>query len=357
MNLFEEIKKISEKITELLKTDDFFTEIEPQELRDAVKSYPLRGGKRLRPALTLWACGLLEGDTEKAIYAAAASEVYHNWTLVHDDIIDNDDMRRGKPSTHKELSTFAKKKYKLNETQAGKYGVSFAILAGDLQQSWAINLILKTAGLGIPENVVRSICNDMVQDLSVKLISGEAIDVAFSYKGVDEISYKEVEHMLYLKTGALLNFCVIAGAKIALKTTNNEHEKIKKLTEFTTHLGIAFQLRDDWLGIFGDAEKLGKPIGSDISSAKPTLLMLETLKRSDAESKQILISLLGKDKISERELETVKKIMKKSGSEEFISSKIAELKISADKALTSFPDNDYKKIFLDINKYLATRDY
>jgi len=282
--------------------------------------------------------------------------VYHNWTLVHDDIIDNDDMRRGKPSTHKELSSFAKKKYKLNETQAEKYGVAFAILAGDLQQSWAINLILKTAELGVPEKVVRSICNDMVQDLSVKLISGEALDVAFSYKSIDEISCKEVENMLYLKTSALLNFCTIAGAKIALKTTNTEHEKIKKLTDFTTSLGIAFQLRDDWLGIFGDAEKLGKPIGSDISSAKPTLLMMKTLKRTDARSKQILLSLLGKNKISKKELESVKKIMKNSGAEEFISNKIAKLKIKADKTLSSFHNNDYKKLFLELNEYLVTRE-
>lgn len=357
MNLFKEIEKISEKITELLKTDDFFTGIRPKELQDAVKSYPLRGGKRLRPVLTLWACGLLGEDTEKAIYAAAASEVYHNWTLVHDDIIDNDDMRRGTPSTHKKLSSFAKKKYKLNETQAEKYGVALAILAGDLQQSWAINLILKISKLDIPENVVRSICNDMVQYLSVRLISGEALDVAFSYRSIDSITHKEIENMLYLKTGALLNFCAIAGAKIALKTTNTEHNKIKKLTNFTTSLGIAFQLRDDWLGIFGDAEKLGKPIGSDISSAKPTLLMMETLKMTDVKSKQNLLSLLGKNKISKKELKTVKKIMKNSGSEEFISNKITTLQTKAAEILSSFPDNNYKKLLLELNEYLATREY
>lgn len=354
---FENISKISEDITNLLKTDDFFQGIQPKELRDAVKSYPLRGGKRLRPTLALWTCGLLEENPQKAIFAAAAAEVYHNWTLVHDDIIDNDDMRRGKPSTHKELSFFAKNKYKLNKTEAEKYGIAFAILAGDLQQSWAINLILKTAKLGIPENVVRSICQDMVQDLSVKLISGEALDVTFSYKSLNNITNKEIENMLYLKTSALLNFCTIAGAKIALKTTNNEHEKIKKLTEFTTSLGIAFQLRDDWLGIFGNAEKLGKPICSDVSSAKPTLLMMETLKRTNAKSKQILFSLLGKNKISKKETETVKKIIKNSGAEEFISNKISTLKIKAAKALSSFPDNNYKKLLLGLNEYLVTREY
>ena len=357
MNLFEEIKKVSENITNLIENDDFFLNIQPKELQEAVKSYPLRGGKRLRPALTLWSCGLLGGNTKSAMYAATAAEVYHNWTLVHDDIIDNDDMRRGKLSTHKELGVFAKKNYKLSETQAEKYGVDFAILAGDLQQSWAINLILKTARLGISENVVRSICNDMVQDLSVKLISGEALDVAFSYRTIDNITYKEVEHMLYLKTGALLNFCAIAGSKIALKTTYSEHEKIKKLIEFTTSLGIAFQLRDDWLGVFGDPEKLGKPIGSDISSAKPTLLMLETIKMADRNSKQALLSLIGKSKISKKEVESVKKIMKNSGSEEFISNKISALKTKADNVLISFPDNSYKKLFLQLNEYLATREY
>jgi len=354
---FEEIKEISENITNLLKSDDFFLNIQPKELRNAVKSYPLRGGKKLRPILTLWTCGLLGEEPEKAIFAAAAAEVYHNWTLVHDDIIDNDDMRRGKPSTHKELSSFAKKKYKLNKIQAEKYGTAFAILAGDLQQSWAISLLLKTTKFGIPENVVHSICNDMVHDLSVKLISGEALDVVFSYRSIEKITQREVENMLYLKTSALLNFCAIAGAKIALKTTNNNREQIKKLTEFTTSLGIAFQLRDDWLGIFGNAEELGKPIGSDISSAKPTLLMMETLKRTDSKSKQFLLSLFGKNNIPQKDIEKVKKIMKDSGAEEFICNKIEKLKIKAEKSLNYFPDNNYKKLLLDFNEYLATREY
>lgn len=356
MNLFGEIKKVSEDISNLLRNDTFPLNIQPQELQEAVKDYPLREGKRLRPALVLWSCGLLGGNPKEALFIAAASEVYHNWTLVHDDIIDNDDFRRNKPSTHKKLGFFAKTEYKLSESQAKKYGTDFAILAGDLQQSWAVNLVLKSLTRGIPESIVQSVCNDMVQELSVNLISGEALDIAFSYKPLENISYEEVEQMLCLKTGALLNFCVTAGGKAALKTINTEHRKIKKLTEFSTSLGLAFQLRDDWLGIFGDAEKLGKPIGSDIISAKPTLLMLETLKKADVKSKKILLSLLGKDKISKKEIEIVKKIMVNSGAEKFILNKIATLKTKADQSLDSFPENKYKKLLLALNKHLAARE-
>ncbi len=356
MDISEEIKHISEKITETLKRDDFPSTIEPGELRDAVLSYPLTGGKRLRPVLVQWSCGLLGGDVNKSLYAACAAEVYHNWTLVHDDIIDSDDLRRGQPSAHKSLETMGKDHLNLTAGKARKFGIDMAILAGDLQQSWAVNLVLKSASLGVPPNVVNSICKDMVLSLSRELISGEAIDVVLSYRDIRQIDYEEVERMLNMKTSSLLNFSATAGAKIALNTENNNAEEIKTLINFTSSLGLAFQLRDDYLGIFGSREKLGKPICSDIIAAKPTLLILETIGRTNLDDKKTVLNLLGKESISQEEIEHIRKIMTDSGAKAQIIKGIDYTKRQAEVALASFPDSKYKKFMLELNSLLSTRE-
>jgi len=356
MNFFDEIKIISEKITEALKRDDFPSKVEPEELREAVLSYPLLGGKRLRPVIVMWSCGLLGGDPDKALYAACASEVYHNWTLVHDDIIDADELRRGQPATHKALEAKGRDNLNLTSGKARKFGTDMAILAGDLQQSWAVNLLLKSISLGVSPNVVNSMCKDMVETLSTELISGEAIDVVLSYRDIRKIEYEEVERMLHMKTASLLNFCVTAGAKIALNTDNNNAEEIIRLIEFTSSLGLAFQLRDDYLGIFGSTEKLGKPVGSDLIAAKPTLLVLETLSRVNLEEKKIILGAMGKEGITENEIESVRKVMTDCGAKDIILKNIEYTKKQAEVALNSLPDNKYNKMLKELNSFLATRE-
>ena len=134
-DLKTEMKAAAEKINHIIRNDSFPETIRPEELRIAVRTYPSMGGKRLRPILLLWTCGLFNGDPETALPAAAAVEIYHNWTLVHDDIIDCDDIRRGNPSTHIQLKNDLRNTYQLqNDELCQKYGRDLAILAGDIQQ-------------------------------------------------------------------------------------------------------------------------------------------------------------------------------------------------------------------------------
>lgn len=356
MLLFEELSKISDVVGQLLRGDDYPNKIEPIQLKQAVLSYPLRGGKRIRPAILMWCCGLLEGNPDQAKYAAAAAEVYHNWTLVHDDIIDQDEMRRGKPATHTELSKFALDLFKTNDLKSKKFGMDFGILAGDLQHAWAINLLMKSIDLGVSYEVVHHLCRDLCEILSRELISGEALDVEFSYKPIEKVKPNEVERMMYLKTSALLNFCSCSGAKIALKAVDNSDKRIKKLSDFTSAMGIAFQLRDDWLGIFGDAESFGKPIGSDICSAKPTILILDTINRLNEKDKSVLLSYIGIDSISEKDIEIIQNLIRKSGAEENILNQTEQLKFLALNSISGFPENKYKKLLLELNDYLVNRD-
>ena len=350
-----ELKSISKKIDFIIQNDDYPSKILPEHLKGAVLQYPSNAGKRLRPALVLWSCGLLGGDIEKAYYAAAATEIYHNWTLVHDDIIDDDDLRRGKPATHTTLSKYAKNKYSLNEKAARKFGTDFAILAGDLQQSWAISLLMKSVEKGVPANVTLSLCKDMTDTVSRELISGEAIDVEMSYRSIEDVTSEEVEEMIYFKTGALLSFSVMTGAKIALETDSKKDPKILKLADYASAIGIAFQLKDDWLGIFSDTEELGKTVGCDITSSKPTSLMLTALNNLKQDKKEKLRSYLGKSDITSDDLDTIRLLIKESGAENITLKKINDLHEYAEKCLAEFSDNKYKKILLELNHYLINR--
>jgi geranylgeranyl diphosphate synthase, type I len=354
--ILEELTAISDLIDSLIKNDDYPGKIEPLHLKNAVISYPMRTGKRVRPALLIWSCGLLEGDIRRAEYAAAAVEVYHNWTLVHDDIIDEDELRRGMPATHIELEMFARDKYPKSTAKAKKFGIDFAILAGDLQHAWAMDLLLKSTKRGVSSNITAALCTDLCEMLSRELISGEALDVEFSYRNLEDITSVEVERMMYLKTGALLNYSVVTGAKIALNIDNEIDERLQKLVDFATALGMAFQLRDDWLGIFGETASFGKPLGSDICAAKPTILILDALKKLDINDKNKLLSFIGTPKISYDQLMEVKHLIRKSGAEKNIMKKAEQLKNYAKKALIGFPDNKYKKLLLDLNDYLIGRN-
>ena len=143
--MLNDLQTIARSIDTLLKQDPFPGTVKPEYLREAVRDYPVRGGKRLRPAIVIWCCELLGGDREQALYPAAAAEVFHNWTLVHDDIIDQDNTRRGKPTCHITLQENLGRRFQLSETEAARSGRDYAILAGDLQQGWATDLILRSA--------------------------------------------------------------------------------------------------------------------------------------------------------------------------------------------------------------------
>ena len=147
--MLNELKNVASQINDLIVNDAFPETVEPEYLRATVMDYPSRGGKRLRPALLLWCCGLLGGDIDTALYPAMAAELFHNWTLVHDDIIDEDRMRRGQLTTHESLRVFAREKFDGGDLAADKFGQNFAILAGDIQQGWALNTILKSAQHGL----------------------------------------------------------------------------------------------------------------------------------------------------------------------------------------------------------------
>ena len=354
--MINHLRQIAADIDRLLADDEFPATVRPDYLRDAVRDYPVRGGKRLRPAMLIWSCGLLGGSESAALYPAAAVEVFHNWTLVHDDIIDQDDTRRGAPTSHVKLAAELGGRFSLADDDTERTGRDFAILAGDLQQGWANDLLLRSAEHGVPPAVTVALGRRFQKLANSDLISGEALDVEFSLRELTGLKSQEVRTMLGLKTGALLQFCTEAGAMIALNTADAEHPDVRKLSEFALAAGIAFQLRDDYLGIFGVYESLGKALGNDLREGKATVMLLDTLRLASAADREKLLGYIGRETYSDADLDDVRRIMRDSGAAASNEAEAARLAEQARNILRSFPDNPYRQHLLDLVNFLIDRE-
>ena len=215
------------------------------------------GGKRLRPVLLLLANEAFGGEAADAMPAAMAVEVFHNFTLLHDDIMDNAAVRRGKPSVY------------------AKWGGNVAILSGDAMLITAYKLL---AGLG-GERLARVI--NIFNDMALKVCEGQQYDMDFEQ--MERVSVEDYILMIEHKTSALLSGSAMIGATLA----GASDEDIKKLYRFATELGLAFQLQDDMLDSYGD-EALGKKIGGDILEGKQTYLMVQAMSRATEEQREVL---------------------------------------------------------------------
>ena len=343
------------RINEIIRNDSFPDSVQPDFLKIAVRDYPFKGGKRIRSALLNWVCGLISSSTNKSLYAAAAVEIYHNWTLVHDDIIDDDDFRRGAPSTHIKLAQIASN-YTEQESQQIKFGRDFAILAGDIQQAWAINMLINSINVGVSAKTVLALTRELQTSVNKELVSGEGLDVKFAYMNWDDIDVEEIEEMLCLKTGALLSFSAKAGAMIALDTENVNDSRIQAVSEFAMKAGIAFQLRDDWLGIFADEKKLGKPIASDVAEGKPAILIKDAVNSLKGSEKKEFKAYINRKNLSIEDISRIKYLIEASGAAERANIKAKQLIQEAKKALNIFPDNKYKELLFLLADYMLERD-
>ncbi len=355
-SLQDALRSVASEIIAVLSVDPFPSTVYPECLCSAVRSYPIRGGKRIRPALVLWSCGALGGKVDSAMNAAAAVEVYHSWTLVHDDIIDEDEVRRGLPTTHMELATHAQVAYKKNPALCEKFGRDMAILAGDIQQAWAIDLLMRSTELGCAPSLVLDLTRRLQCTVNRGLISGEALDVELPMRELSKVSREEVLKTIIGKTVCLLQYCVQTGGAIALGSADLSRPELHLLGEYAHALGIAFQLRDDYLGIFGDFKTFGKPLGSDFQEAKPTLLFIEAMAALSEAGRRELLLLTA---LPEYPLDTIRKIrslLQESGAVKKLLDEIAGYTDKALTCLDSLPDNSYRQLLIDLTAYLLNRN-
>ena len=209
------------------------------------------GGKRLRPALVLMAANLFSEDISPTLSAAHAVEIFHNFTLVHDDIMDEAPLRRGQPTIHT------------------KYDTNIAILSGDVMLIYAYQYLLK-----VPPSVLHKVLKAF-NTFAIAVCEGQQMDVNFETR--TDVTIPEYIKMIELKTAAL-----IAGAlEIGAYSTETTDENAYHLSEFGRNIGIAFQLQDDILDTYGDPEKFGKKVGGDIAQNKKTYLVLKSYELAD----------------------------------------------------------------------------
>lgn len=225
-------------------------------------SYSMQaGGKRLRPTLLLMTADAFGGDPEKALKAAAGIEMFHNFTLLHDDVMDKSDMRRGRPSVH------------------SKWDANTAILSGDTMLTLATELVAD-----VDDSILRPVL-DTFNRQAIKVYEGQRLDMDF--ENCEEVALDDYIEMIKCKTGALLGAAAKIGALIGGATA----EDAEKMYDFGMMLGVAFQIEDDYLDTFGNAETFGKPIGGDINNNKKTFLMVKALSGGGANTEALKVAL------------------------------------------------------------------
>ncbi len=285
-----------------------------KHLEDAVYSYVNAGGKSLRPAVLMFCCGAVGGDEQIAIPAAAAVELYHTFTLVHDDIIDRDEMRRSVPTVHTDFARRARAELGMDDATADHYGLAIAILAGDMQQGWAASLLPDLHfHHGLPAELALVLVRELFRQVQITLINGETVDILQAETPVEQLNEQQVLDMLWQKTGSLYAFAGRAGAAIGLRLPTLEHPVVTAIGKFTGECGIAFQIQDDVLGVVGDQKRMGKPVGSDIREGKRTIIVLHSLERMSAAQRQFALSVLGNREASDSDIEEVVDLLDQTG--------------------------------------------
>lgn len=289
--LAERRKRVAAYIAE----SEYARRVAPPHLRDAVLSYLRLGGKSLRPAVLLLSCGAVGGDEERALPAAAGIEVYHTWTLVHDDIIDRDDRRRGAPTVHVEFAGRGARELGYAGEEAAHYGQTIAILAGDVQQSWSYMLFHELhTRFGVDAALVLRLVGELATDVQLTLVEGETLDVQYSRTQTLDLSEESVLEMLRKKTGMLYEFAGRAGAMIGLGDVSGSDPAVERIARFCGQCGTAFQLQDDILGAIGNPAVTGKPVGADLREGKKTLILFRALRNASETQRRELMGIIGR---------------------------------------------------------------
>lgn len=241
------------------------------------------GGKKLRPLLLLFSAKAGGSNFNTAYNAAAAMEIVHNFTLAHDDIMDNSPIRRGRETLHR------------------KYDVSTAILAGDTLFAVAYDILLKDCKKNV-NSIVSTFTNAIIE-----VCEGQSLDKEFETR--ESVSISEYKKMIYKKTAALLE----ASCRIGILLAGGSSKEVKAAGEYGKYLGLAFQVQDDLLDIAGDQDAFGKKIGSDLIEGKKTFLFLTALQRAKDSDNEKLLDVIKNKGINPEELEFYKSLYERLG--------------------------------------------
>ncbi|MCX8166334.1 MAG: polyprenyl synthetase family protein [Candidatus Micrarchaeota archaeon] len=302
----------------------------PKSVYQPIKDFLNLGGKRFRPALTLISSEMFGLKREQALKPAIAIELFHNFTLIHDDIEDNSDMRRGKPCIHR------------------TYGIPLAINAGDglFILVWDI-----LANLDYDFATTKNVQKELVNTFKY-VLEGQGMELEWITNNKWEIDEEDYYEMVFGKTASLISGSLAIGGIIAKKDENT----VDKLREFGKLIGIAFQIQDDYLNLFGRFEDYKKEIGGDISEGKRTLMTIHAMKNLSQNDSRELKSILSKKTKDQKEIVRAISLIEKAESHIYAKNRAQNMINEALKiADIYFPKNVYRDRLISISKYLINR--
>ena len=307
MKVSNSIKKNADFVNKFLRKE---LNGDPKQLYDAASHLIIHGGKRLRPYLVLKSCQMLGGKQSDAISAASAVEMIHNFTLVHDDIMDNDEMRHGVTTTHK------------------KFDIPLAILAGDVLYSKAYNTISSKSKLS------SNYTTQLVSKLSktcIKICEGQVDDIKFA-ENKRIPTEKEYIKMIEKKTAVLFEVSCAMGAICAKR----KQKDVKNLSAFGRNLGIAFQITDDLIGIIGDSKITKKPVGNDIREGKKSLPIILAIKKARGQNRTKIMRVFGNSGASKQQINLAVNVIRSLGVEKEVRDIALKYAQRAEKSISSY---------------------
>lgn len=270
-------------------------EKEPKNLYEPIIYNMTNGGKRIRPLLMLYACELFGGNPKDCIRAAYGVELFHNFTLLHDDIMDNAEVRRGKESVFK------------------KFGLTSGILSGDVMMMHGQQLFFDS----LPADKALEITKLFIKT-GIEVCEGQQMDMDFETQ--ENVSEEEYIEMIRLKTAVLLAASLQIGAIIAGATLKEQTE----IYNFGIAIGIAFQIKDDYLDSFGNAQEVGKKPGGDITENKKTLLLINSLKNANSNQLIITNTWFSKTDESIKKIDFFRELFEQTGAKEYVSNQMEQ---------------------------------
>jgi len=307
MNPEQRYERLKSAVERYLRS--FITEHKPQTLYHPAKYVLAAGGKRIRPVITLLACEAVGGDAANALHAGVGIEILHNFTLVHDDIMDHAMTRRGRLTVHK------------------RWDENIALLSGDALLALAYRALLRTKSAHIQE-----ICKIFTEGV-VTICEGQALDKEFETR--HRVHVNEYLLMIEKKTGKLVSVAAQLGAMIG----NAAPSDLDALRQYGEYVGRAFQIQDDLLDIVADEKEFGKTIGGDLVEGKKTFLLLEALRRAKGEQKKMLQRVFTNGGVPKKQVPAFRLIYEETGAMDSAKKRIEDDIVEAKNRLSALPSS------------------
>jgi geranylgeranyl diphosphate synthase type I len=300
---------------------------EENNLRQAIRHIPMAGGKRLRPVLAMLTADAISECGEKVIPFGVSLELIHNFTLLHDDVMDKDSLRRGVKTVHV------------------LFDEATAINAGDVLFARAFETLSTTK---VSDAVIRNLVREVAEAVR-NIGEGQQLDKDFELR--TDITEEDYLKMIEYKTARLFQIASKGGAMIAQGT----EEQVNAMSEYGRLLGMGFQIWDDFLDLKADESLLGKPVGSDIKNGKRTLMVVHTLARLEGQEKETFLGVLGNQSSSFDDVKGAIALMDKVGSTSYSEQMALDFAKKSKELLEVLPESEHKEILNKITDYMVQR--